>query len=237
MYTISPCNDNEIKQSIKKIVFPPYDKQDLVNIVEKRVGTRIFENSALMLAGRKVAAASGDARAMLSLVSNAIRKYQETYSTADEYIRISSSTTKPPITLKHMMMAVRETICKKHTETISHLPQAAKSVLCLAVTIGEVMGANNVISQGELKRYSAAATRNGVIESLSNEHFSEILDLLITQGLLLNFGESWNVDDAHTRQLRLGVQLDDVECALQETLLDQPFYKAMVEKLKMDIRK
>ena len=91
---------HRMKQSIKKIIFSPYDKQDLVNIVEKRVGTRTFEKSALMLAGRKVAGASGDARAMLSLVSNAIRKYQETYITADEYIRIFSTTARKYVRIR-----------------------------------------------------------------------------------------------------------------------------------------
>ena len=220
---------------MEKIVFPPYGKEDLIKIVEQRVGTRTFDGASLQLAGRKIAAASGDARAMLNLASNAIRKYQEIFNTESEYNKICPSTMEPLITLKHMMKAVRETVGKKQTNYIESLPQAAKFVLCIAVTIGKIMGTDCVMSMAKLKRYCAAATRNGMLDSLSLEHFIEVIDLLIDSGLLLVGGDDRFVDQAGERLLRLGVQFDDVECALETTLLQQEFFQNMVKHMKEEL--
>ena len=218
-------------------MFPPYGKDDLIKIVEQRVGTRTFDDASLQLAGRKIATASGDARAMLNLVSNAIRKHQEVFNTENEYNQICPSTMKPLIKLKHMMKAIRETVGKKQTNYIESLPQAAKFVLCLAVTIGNVLGSDCVMSMAKLKRYCSAATRNGMLDSLSLEHFIEVIDLLIDSGLLLVGGEDRFVDQSGERLLRLGVQYDDVECALETTLLQQEFFLSMVKHLKEELAK
>ena len=43
--------------------------------------------------------------------------------------------------------------------------------------------------------------------------------------------------DMHEIPLMLGVQLDDVECALEKTLLAEPFYKSMVDYVKNYVKK
>ena len=144
-------------QSLQKIVFPPYQKEELIKIVEQRVGKQLFERAALQLAGRKIASASGDARAMLNLVSNAIQNYRETFDTANEYNKISPSSMRPLINLKHVFKAFRETMGKTNAERIESLPVVAQTVLCVAVTLGHCLGNQSPIRQ----RYCEAASQNG----------------------------------------------------------------------------
>jgi len=218
-------------------VFPPYEKEDLIHIVQKRVGTRTFDNNALELAGRKIATASGDARAMLNLAAGAVRKYQEMFQTANEYNKIHPSNMEPLIKLRHMMKAVRGSVGKKQSDHINSLPEGAKQVLCVAVTLGHCLGSTSEIPVYRLKKYVAAATQNGMFENLSNEHFIEVLDLLIDSGLLLVGGDHRFVDESNERMLKLGVQLDDVECALETTLFQKDFYRRLKEHLEDEIRK
>ena len=59
------------------------------------------------------------------------------------------------------------------------------------------------------------------------EHFDEVLDLLINSELLIVRGNDLFHDESQERVFHLGVQLDDVECALEKTLFKKGFFQRM----------
>ena len=125
----------------------------------------------------------------------------------------------------------------KHTDTIKSLPEAAKIVLCVAVVLSTVSPEWKIIKMKDLKKYCAEASRHGLMERLNIDHLFDNVQILSDSGLFLS-GDGGDLRyaayqmDVHEIPLMLGVQLDDVECALERTLLNEPFYKGMVNYVK-----
>ena len=139
----------------------------------------------------------------------------------------------PLVKLPHMMRAIREGMPMRHVDVICGLPQAAKVVLCIAVSLSQVWGPTAEISISILKKYCVEATHHCIMNELGPGHLMSLVDMLIDSGLLVT-GKSgqFNPHDPNAK-LKIGVQLDDVEIALEQSLLKKGgFYKNLVDHVK-----
>ena len=124
----------------------------------------------------------------------------------------------------------------RQKEIIRGLPQAAKVILCIAVSLGQVWGPTAVISIATLKKYAIEATRYTMLDDASLGQISNLVEMLMDFGLLTTDHDdciSIDVSDHNTR-LHLGVQLDDVESALEKTLWEESFYRSLVDYVKRE---
>ena len=120
----------------------------------------------------------------------------------------------PLVKLPHMMRAIREAMPMRHTDVIAGLPQAAKVILCIAVSLSQVWGPTAEISVSTLKRYCVEATHHAIMDELGIGHVFNLVGMLMDSGLLVagNRGQ-FDPHDVNSK-LMIGVQLDDVEIAL-----------------------
>lgn len=182
---------------------------------------------------RRVAASSGDARRALDVTSNAVGICLESLTEEQRSMEVKSDEFMPLVKLPHMMRAVREGLAIKHVDLIRGLPQAAKVILCIAVSLSQVWGPTAEISIPLLKRFSAEATHHSIMDDLSVGNVAKLVEMLADAGLLVT-GNNGKFDaDDDNAKLRIGVQLDDVECALEESLLkDGGFYRSLFDFVK-----
>ena len=229
------CLDHSLSFKIgETITFFTYSEDDLKFIIQDRVGEGVIAEPAVMLVAMKVAAISGDARKALELTSQAIGNCLESLS--DQHLN-DIVTGETLVKLPHMMRAIRESAGNAHTTIIEGLPQAAKIILCVAVALSQISPAWRVIQLGTLKRYCTEAFRHGLIEHLSIDHFYDLVQQLCDAGLLLTGGNNFVEDlrlhgEPYNIRISLGVQIDDVEIALNSTLMSQEFYRGMVQHVK-----
>merc|ERR1712032_1476017 len=125
----------------------------------------------------------------------------------------------PLVKLPHMMRAIREGMPMRHAEVISGLPRAAKVILCIAISLAQVWGPTAEISISQLKKYCIEASHHAIMDELGVGHIMNLVDMLVDSGLLIT-GNNGHFDphDLNSK-LKIGVQLDDVEIALEESLL------------------
>jgi len=181
---------------------------------------------------RKVAATSGDARRALEMAASCIAKSIETSNPETLKLHYDKSANPTLVTIGHVMKVVRETN-HKISEAIVSLPKAAQVVLCVAVTISNFMTASTTISQGNLLRFCRGAAATGIVDDLPIADFLDIIKNLCDAGLL-RVGEECN-NELHIDKdapLQIGVQLVDVECALEVTLLKQPYFAKLAEHVR-----
>ena len=135
-----------------------------------------------------------------------------------------------------MLFRSREGMPTRHEEIIRGLSQAAKVILCIAVSLGQVWGPTAAISIATMKKYAVQATQHSMLDGYSVGHISNLVEMLLDSGLLqptLAGLFYFNAND-HSSLLHLGVQLDDVEIALEKTLLEEPFYRSLVDFVKRE---
>ena len=203
--------------------------------MEDRVGTDIIDPKTVAFAASKVSASSGDARKALELTSRAVAKCMEALSSKE---RKETKMDGPIVSLKFMLKAVKETI-PKYAQTIEGLPYVGKVILCVAVTLKQVGEVADVLTLGTLKRYVQDAMADDMMfDDVSIDDFSMLVQQLFDAGLLLSgtaepFDVSaLNFDSLHHMPIRVGVQLYDVESALEETLADQDRYRRIMERAR-----
>ena len=224
----------ELGNSPHEIVFPTYKEADLLAILEKRIGVKIVDTKALQLISKRVAASTGDARKALEITSNAVDKALD--GCKEKWSNEVKDDCYPLVKLPQMMRAIREGMPTRHEEIIRGLPQAAKVILCIAVSLGQVWGPTAAISIATLKKYALQATQHSMLDGYSVGHISNLVEMLLDSGLLqptLAGCFYFNAND-HSSLLHLGVQLDDVEIALEKTLLEEPFYRSLVDFVKRE---
>ncbi len=140
----------------------------------------------------------------------------------------------PLVKLPHMMRAIREGMPMRHADVISGVPQAAKVILCIAVSLGKVWGPGAEISLSVLKKYCVEATHHAVMDELGIGHIMSLVELLIDSGLLITGNNGYfNPHDVDAK-LKIGVQFDDVEIALEQSLLKEGFYKSLVDYVRRE---
>jgi cell division control protein 6 len=188
------------------------------------------------LISRRVAASSGDARRALEITSNAVGKCLDLLKAEDLDADVKYNDERMPLVkLPHMMRAIREAMPMRHADVISGLPQAAKVILCIAVSLGQVWGPTAKISIFTLKKYCVEATKHAIMDELGPGHVMSLVEMLIDSGLLVtDNSHHFNPNDANSK-LKIGVQLDDVEIALEESLLNEGgFYRSLVDYVKRE---
>ena len=99
-------------------MFEPYRKEDLISIVESRVGTSIVDPKLIEFAASKVAATSGDARRVLQLVAKAIDKCVDKLKPSQLEAEFEFSSDAMPIVKIPCVMAVIRENNDKFTNTI-----------------------------------------------------------------------------------------------------------------------
>ncbi|KAL7533701.1 hypothetical protein ACHAXR_008504, partial [Thalassiosira sp. AJA248-18] len=216
-------NDDRVSQIRKlghnsEIVFSTYGQGDLLAILKQRIGTNIVDPKALLLVAKRVSLLSGDARRALEIVAKAVEKCEALLS--DEKLDMevkADDECMPLVKLPHVMRAIREAMPMSHEEVISGLPQAAKVILCIAVSLSQVWGPTAEISLSTLKHYCVEATHHAVMDELGVGHVMNLVEMLIDSGLLVTENKRrFNPQDSNTK-LKIGVQLDDVEIALEQS--------------------
>jgi cell division control protein 6 len=223
-------------QSPRELVFPTYKEDDIVAILEQRLGKHVVDHKALQLISRRVATSSGDARRALEITSNAVGKCIDQLKDEDlEAIVQYDDQRMPLVKLPHMMRAIREAMPMRHADVISGLPQSAKVILCIAVSLGQVWGPTAKISISTLKKYCVEATKHAIMDELGPGHVMSLVEMLMDSGLLIvDDNHHFNPNDANSK-LKIGVQLDDVEIALEESLLREGcFYRSLVDYVKRE---
>ena len=223
-------------QGPRELSFPAYKEEDILAILEQRLGKNVVDPKALQLISRRVAASTGDARRALEITSNAVGKCAD--SLTDDKLDMTveaDDKCMPLVKLPHMMRAIREAMPMRHTDVIGSLPQAAKVILCIAVSLSQVWGPTAEISMSTLKNYCIQATHHSIMDELGVGQIMNLCVMLIDSGLLLT-GNSGNFDPHNaSSKLKIGVQLDDVEIALEQSLLKEGgFYQGLVNYVKRE---
>lgn len=212
-------------------------------ILTLRVGNHVFDNAALELMSRRIAATSGDARGILEMAIKAIDHCHESNSEADRKAivvppgdlsneKFTSTRSYPLVKVNHVMQVVRDSN-PKLIESIQGQPWAAQVTLCVALTLSRHMSADTVMTLSSLLEYTRAASRFGLLEAPSSSDFSDIVKNLSDAGLLLIGDDPSQCFsyDASRAPVRLGVQLEDVESAMGEMMYSQPFYAKIRDNL------
>ena len=190
-----------------------------------------MDSKALELVSRKIASTSGDARKVMEIVSNAVQRCIDSLSeeALSQEVGVDD---KPPVKINHMMWAIREGNVIKHAYVIQKLPQLAKIVLCITVAYGHAIGPKAEISVSLLKKLCTQATKHALFDSSDIASISSFVELLCDSGLLRVANNGHFDPHDNDPKLIIDVQLDDVECALDESLLSGEhgaFYSRLME--------
>ena len=162
-------------------------------------------------------------------------KHCETTLTEEMLNEVGSH--QPVVKLRHIMKALKELGQTPYANIIEDLPQSQKVVLCIAMTLSQVSPAWKTITMCQLREYCSHATQQKVLTELTIDNLVGIVTALEDAGLIkVGKGESGmgcpRNDNPYNWPLSLGTQLEDVDCALGETLLQQDFYKRLCEYVR-----
>ncbi|KAL3789673.1 hypothetical protein HJC23_003874 [Cyclotella cryptica] len=216
------------------LVFPSYEEKDLLAILHERLGKNVVDPKALELVARKIAATSGDARRVLEISSNAIGRCIDGMS-EEELRKEVDDKNMPLVKITHMMWAIREGNAVKHADIIRRLPQLAKIVLCIAVAYGHAKGPKAEISMPQLKQFCVEATKYALFEDTDIASIMNLVEMICDAGLLRTANNSHFDPHDPDEKLKIDVQLDDVECALEESLVNGEhggFYSGLMNYVK-----
>lgn len=197
---------------------------------QAKIGFTVVDKKAHEFIAAKVANSSGDARQYLDLVEKAITFCRRKLSLEK---RITTHT-KAVVTIRDAMLAIREINVKKK-ETIQSLTTFEKMTLCAGVHLARKLGGKTV-TMGKLRELCVQAF--GMDSDVSLEEFKGIIERLHDNGLLqLNEREKQAFTKTSMFNLlrypvQFDLQLEDVDSALEDTLMKEDFYKRMVERLK-----
>ena len=226
-----------VYKSPRELIFSAYREDDIMAILEQRLGKYVVDRKALQLISRKVAALSGDIRRALDITSDAVERCANILTDEELDMELKHNTMKclPLVKLPHMMCAIRKGMPMRHADLISGLPQAAKVVLCIAVSLSQVWGSTAEISISTLKKYSVEATHHAIMDELGVGHIMHFVVMLLDYGLLMTDHDGrFNTYDSNAK-VKIGVELDDVEIALGESLLHEGgFYHSLVKYVKRE---
>jgi hypothetical protein len=223
-----------LRQTKGKVVFNTYGKDDLIKIVESLIGRSVVDAKMIEFIASKVAATSGDARKFMDLISRSVQACRSKLP----QITLDSELERPVVKLPHAMMVIRETNTK-YKDLVESLPSLEKCTLCVGANLSRVLG-SKPLTLGLLKKYSMEAFGfDPMLDScITLEDFKGIIERLVDSGLLRMV--ECDSKDFSTEPMvnllqfpvRFDLQLEDVESALEETLLKEDFYKRIVARVK-----
>ena len=163
------------------IEFRRYRAPELRHILESRLGTTIVAPLALELMCKKVAQASGDVRAALDMVADAVKYRLESLTPMERNAIVS--TPKALVTLKDHTQSVK--LAQDNlAERIQDIPLYGKIVLCVLVTLarGEVQFAKIK----DLRECVTACLGDfpDELQTMAPENFMSVLETLVDQNVL-----------------------------------------------------
>jgi hypothetical protein len=136
--------------------------------------------------------------------------------------------------MPHAMMAIRESNIQI-TDVIDALPSYQKYTLVVGVHLSREFKKPKLIQFGELKNRALAAF--GFLPNLdcviTLEDVRGIMEKLVDAGLLKVDGFDYltPMGVLLTHEVHLELQLEDVESVLEQTVLQETFYKGMLHRL------
>lgn len=213
-------------------MFETYATNDLIHMVDCRIGRTIVDPKTVEFFAKRVAATSGDARKLLDLIAKAVSTCKEQLP----YCRLESSKAGIVVKMPDAMTALRESVNPKYTSLIKGLPSTRRAVLCVAVTLARSRRKeSDQLTLGELRRYCMDAFAEDI--ELDADGFKDAIEALSDTGLLLLAKpdkKRFLVESASGLSMvpiRLELQLEDVESAVESELLDTGFYHWLVRSL------
>ena len=221
-----------------KIVFTTYEKEDFIRIAHSRVGSCVVHPKAIEFIASKVAATSGDVRAFMSLLAQSIEACRQQLS--ESALDAEVVGTDPIVKIPHAMMVLRSKNTK-YRDIIESLPSFEKYTLVCGVHLSRAIPPGKALSLSILKKCSMEAF--GFDEATAGDHvsledFKGIIERLADSGLLtLDEGDARalsteSISGLMAFPIKFGLQLEDVESALEETLLKEPFYQRIVARAR-----
>ncbi len=203
-------------------------------MIKLRLGNNVslVDTHALKYVSRRIGTNKGDAREALQIMS-------EAFSIATKSLgskRLSEEGVDTAvIKIPHVMAAFKGAGNNTILNRIANLPQNAKIVLCIATTLGQVSSAWKMIGTSKLKAYCNEAAGNDIIQGWTQDQFNEVIEHLLDADLISREEIDEDFDFAGDKLITVGVQLEDVELALNEILLKEgSFYSRMVEYVKKE---
>ena len=212
------------------MVFETYKKDDLVKMSQSKIGFTVVDKKAHEFMAAKIANSSGDARQYLDIVEKAILFSRRKLSLEKR----DSEHTKPIVTIRDAMLAIRETN-QKSRDIILALTSFEKMTLCAGVHLARKFGGTTV-PLSKLRELTMHAI--GMDSDVSLEEFKGVIERLQDSGLLrLNETERQGFTKTTMHGLlrypvQFDLQLEDVDSALENTLMKEDFYKRMVDRLE-----
>jgi len=212
-----------------KLVFETYAKKDLMEITQSKIGFSVVDKKAHVFIAAKIANSCGDARKYLDLVIKAV---QNCLSKLSLEIR-DTVHTKPIVMIRDAMLAIRET---NHSskKIIESLTSYEKMTLCAGVHLARKLH-SNVTTLGTLRKLTIEAF--GMDSDFSMEDFKGVIERLEDSGLLkLADTDRRGLPGISSSSLvnypvKFDLQLEDVDSALENTVMKDNFYKRMVDRV------
>lgn len=198
----------------KELVFPPYNAQELIEILKQRCALGFAENSvsdgAIALASAYAAQESGDARTALLLLSSAgeLADKKETYQITDEEIKETKRKVDEEIVI----------------DMISTLPEQQKIVLYSIANLVKnnrfsthLLDSGYVIYSGDAYLEYVKQIKQIGKQPVSTKWFKEYLEELNTYGLLITTNSGKGVRGT-TTLIKMGVDANTIIKILQQDL-------------------
>jgi Cdc6-like AAA superfamily ATPase len=201
-----------------------------VKISQAKIGFTVIAKNAHEFIAAKVSNSSGDARQYLDLVEKAVIFCKRKLSLE----KLDNDHSKPIVAIRDAMKAISETNHKSR-DIIRSLTSTEKMTLCAGVHLARKLGGKPV-ELGKLRTLTMMAY--GLDSDLSLEDFKGVIERLQDNGLLkLNEKEKQAFTKTGMCSLlrypvQFDLQLEDVDSALEDTLMKEEFYKNMVERLR-----
>lgn len=206
-------------------------------IILKRLGVNgnLVEEKALEYVTKKIAKNNGDARVVIDTFSKAFVVCKESLSSEE---LACTKVDTPVLKVAHILKVLPTVGIGSHVEIIKGLPQKVQTVLCVASALHQISDSWRDIPLSDLKTYCMEATDRGLIdEEMQSESFQDMVGQLEDAGLICTGGmdEITSGDqyyDFMDKSIRVGAQLEDVECAIEKSLLQNPIYQKIVDNVK-----
>lgn len=208
-------------------------------ILERCVGMIVVEQKALQLLSRTIIRMRGDVSQALQTTVCAVSECSDQMSDEELDLVVEDNECMPLVKLPHMMLAIRNTMRMRHVEVIHGLPHARQVVLCVAVSLSQVWGPMSEIKISTLNKYCSEAIQHKILDDYGIAFVADSAGTLVDSGIFLigDDDDQFDKNDDNAK-VRVGVQLDDVEIALKQSILDEKgFYHCLVDYVKRECPK
>jgi len=232
-----------------KIVFPAYSKDDFLDIIKQKTGFSVLtENTAFYIAAR-VASNGGDARKFFDYVQTTIHVCLDRFESKLHPTKSQSTTS-----IYDAMTAFKSN-STDYKQLIAALPSIQKHLLCCGVWMSRYLNGAPV-KTSDLKTAVFHAYGHEVGTDMTLEEFKNTMELLESQSLLqVTFDDPFSITKNKGPMQKLShfvrpvcqfnnyasllrsnttfpAQLEDVESALEQTLMNDTLYRTLFFRFK-----